>query len=228
MRGDRTQPMPARRDVLKLLGAGGLALMAALPAATRAATATPKRGGLYRLGRVQDVLNFNPSNLSQGNEPMLFQVYDTLVRIGDDFTLEPRLAESWRFSPDNLTVTLKLRQGVKYHTGRDFAAEDVLGTIAFYADKQNAPTFCRSPPASRAQGGRPPHGRAAFRAAARDALRRPGSALHHRPEGGGGLKNKPNGTGPSGWSGGSPTPNRSTGASSSTGRPGCRIWMRPR
>jgi len=197
MRGDRTQPMPARRDVLKLLGAGGLALMAALPAATRAATATPKRGGLYRLGRVQDVLNFNPSNLSQGNEPMLFQVYDTLVRIGDDFTLEPRLAESWRFSPDNLTVTLKLRQGVKYHTGRDFAAEDVLGTIAFYADKQNAANILPFAASIKSP-------KAVDRHTVELHFEQPPGTLFDGldllfiidPREVGGLKNKPNGTGP--------------------------------
>jgi peptide/nickel transport system substrate-binding protein len=124
-----------RRDVLKLLGAGSVGLLAT---SRHSAAATAKKGGTYRLGRVQDILNFNPSNLSQGNEPMFYQVFDTLVRIGDDSKLEPRLAESWRFSHDYLTMTIKLRQGVKFHNGREFTADDVIGTIAFYADKQNA------------------------------------------------------------------------------------------
>ena len=135
MRGNGTTRVLGRRDVLKLLGAGGVGLLAA---SRHSAAATPRRGGTYRMGRMQDILNFNPTQLSAGNEPMLYQVFDTLVRIGDDFKLEPRLAESWRFSRDYLTMTIKLRQGVNFHNGREFTADDVIGTIAFYADKQNA------------------------------------------------------------------------------------------
>ena len=197
MRWDRRQRVLGRREVLKLLGAGGVGLMASAPMTARAAAATPKKGGLYRLGRVQDVLNFNPSNLSQGNEPMIFQIYDTLVRIGDDFQLEPRLAESWRFSPDYLTMTIKLRQGLKFHSGREFTADDVIGTIALYADKQNAANIL--PFASSIKSPK--------------ALDRHTVELHFdQPPGTlfdgldllfivdatdpGGLKNKPNGTGP--------------------------------
>ncbi len=95
-----------RREVLKLLGAGSVGLMVA---SRHSAAATPKRGGTYRMGRVQDILNFNPTQLSAGNEPMLYQVFDTLVRIDDDFKLEPRLAESWRFSRNPSTRSASSR-----------------------------------------------------------------------------------------------------------------------
>ena len=64
-------------------------------------------------------------------------VYSTLVRqkmgllspSGTD--LEGDLAESWEVAPDGLTITMKLRQGVKWHNkapvgGRALTAEDVL------------------------------------------------------------------------------------------------------
>src|SRR5690606_7158795 len=36
------------------------------------------------------------------------------------------LAESWEVSDDALTYTFNIRQGVKFHNGRDLTAEDVL------------------------------------------------------------------------------------------------------
>ncbi|MDO5603577.1 MAG: ABC transporter substrate-binding protein [Paracoccus sp. (in: a-proteobacteria)] len=40
----------------------------------------------------------------------------------------PALAESWS-RPDPMTIEFRLRQGVKFHNGADFSAEDVLATL---------------------------------------------------------------------------------------------------
>lgn len=187
-----TAPAPAATAAPK-----PAATQAPAQATKPAAAAAPKKGGTYRLGRVQDVINFNPTQLSQGNEPFFFQVFDTLVRIGDDFKLEPRLAESWSFSPDNLTMTLKLRQGVKFHSGRDFTAEDVVGTIAFYADKANAANIL--PFASSIK-----NPKAVDKTTVELHFDAPPATVFDGldllfiidPSDPGGLKNKPNGTGP--------------------------------
>ncbi len=55
-------------------------------------------------------------------------IYDTLVWSGDDLQLEPGLALSW--TPlDDVTWEFKLRDGVKFHDGSDFTAEDVKFSI---------------------------------------------------------------------------------------------------
>lgn len=53
------------------------------------------------------------------------QILDTLIRISDDYQLSPGLAESWEVSDDALELTLHLRQGVTWHDGQPFTAEDV-------------------------------------------------------------------------------------------------------
>jgi len=58
----------------------------------------------------------------------LKHVFDTLVWSGDKLQLEPRLAESWKPLNDT-TWEFKLRQGVKFHDGQDFTAEDVKFSI---------------------------------------------------------------------------------------------------
>src|SRR5207302_11269733 len=51
--------------------------------------------------------------------------YNLLVRFESDMTPAPELAESWQVSPDGLTWTFKLRQGVKFHDGQEFTSADV-------------------------------------------------------------------------------------------------------
>jgi peptide/nickel transport system substrate-binding protein len=55
-------------------------------------------------------------------------IFDSLVRSGNNLELEPGLATSWTaIGPD--TWEFKLRQGVKFHDGSDFTAEDVKFSI---------------------------------------------------------------------------------------------------
>ena len=47
----------------------------------------------------------------------MYNEYDFLTRYTTDYQVAPQLAESWEASPDGLTWTFKLRQGVKWVTG---------------------------------------------------------------------------------------------------------------
>ncbi|MHA2407360.1 MAG: ABC transporter substrate-binding protein, partial [Candidatus Ranarchaeia archaeon] len=57
-------------------------------------------------------------------------VFSKLMRIKDLETLEmePELATSWSVADDDKTWTINLRQGVKWHDGTEFTAEDVKFT----------------------------------------------------------------------------------------------------
>ncbi|HSK24328.1 MAG TPA: ABC transporter substrate-binding protein [Egicoccus sp.] len=62
---------------------------------------------------------------------VLENVYDTLVQPGDDLSMEPALAESWETSEDLLTWTFALREGVTFHDGTEFTAEDAVASFEY-------------------------------------------------------------------------------------------------
>ena len=114
------------------------ATAAPAPAATPAATATPKKGGVLRLAHTADVNGFDPTALPTTNWPMYFALYDTLMRFDDKYKATPQLAESWEFADGGKRLTMKLRKGVTFHSGRDFTADDVVYTLGRFQDKDLA------------------------------------------------------------------------------------------
>jgi peptide/nickel transport system substrate-binding protein len=113
-----------------------VATTAPAPAATKAPAATiasgqPKTGGTFTMGRVSAVDEFNPVNLTSGHVPFLRSIWNSLGRYDANLTLQPDLAEKWDFSADGKKLTLKLRQGVKWHSGREFTSDDVKVSVNF-------------------------------------------------------------------------------------------------
>ena len=56
------------------------------------------------------------------------QVYEPLIYLGSDYTLKPGLATRWELQPDGKTWRFFLRQGVTFHDGSPFSADDVVWT----------------------------------------------------------------------------------------------------
>jgi peptide/nickel transport system substrate-binding protein len=54
-----------------------------------------------------------------------YALHDALVKPMPGNIMTPSLAESWTLSPDQKTYDFKLRQGLKFHNGDPFTAEDV-------------------------------------------------------------------------------------------------------
>ncbi|HEV7369656.1 ABC transporter substrate-binding protein [Arenibaculum sp.] len=52
-------------------------------------------------------------------------VFEGLTRIDEKGSVQPGLAESWEVSPDGLTYTFRLRDGVTFHDGTTFDSADV-------------------------------------------------------------------------------------------------------
>ncbi len=59
-------------------------------------------------------------------------VFDSLTEIAADGTLKGELAESWEASADAKTWTFNLRQGVTFHNGKSFGADDVIESLQMH------------------------------------------------------------------------------------------------
>jgi peptide/nickel transport system substrate-binding protein len=76
--------------------------------------------------------NLTPNNM------LARHIYEPLVFQDEKQALRPGLAESWK-TVDDLTWEFKLRRNVKFHSGADFTADDVIATF------ERAPNVPKSP-----------------------------------------------------------------------------------
>lgn len=119
-------------------------------AATATGSATPeaagKPGGEIRAAMDQDPVSFDTHiEASYRTQWVVQGAYNRLLDLSSDLVIGPELATSWE-QPDPTTLTLKLRDGVKFHNvapanGRVLTAEDVVWNINRIAT--NKPEFQR-------------------------------------------------------------------------------------
>ena len=112
-----------------LAGCGGGTTSTPAPAETGAAEATGEPAAVEQVlkyGTDTWPAGFDPHTISAIAATRVFnQVYETLIDFNPDMTFKGVLAESWEI-PDDVTYVFHLRQGVKFHNGREMTADDVV------------------------------------------------------------------------------------------------------
>lgn len=118
----------SRRDLGRLFGAAGLALIA-FPRALWAQDDIPVRGGVLRVATgaepsiIVDILQ------NTGSAGVANKVHEGLVRETLEGDIEGVLAERWKVSEDGREYVFHLRSGVRWHDGAPFTARDVVYSI---------------------------------------------------------------------------------------------------
>jgi len=118
-------PAPTRRNFLLASVALTMASAARLPA-----FAAPVRGGTATL-----LLSAEPPVLTTIANTAFNSVYvspkviEGLLTYDFELNPQPLLAKEWSVSPDGLTYTFRLRDGVKWHDGQAFTSADVAFSI---------------------------------------------------------------------------------------------------
>jgi peptide/nickel transport system substrate-binding protein len=70
-------------------------------------------------------------------------IYNGLVKYDKNIKTVGDLAESWTISDDKLSITFKLRKGVKWHDGAPFTAKDVEYTYKAFIDPKTPTSYAR-------------------------------------------------------------------------------------
>src|SRR5690349_1403442 len=104
-----------------------------------------KRGGILRMyhrdspasASIHEEATYSTNIPFMGvfNNLVLYDQHQEQNRLDD---IEPELATSWKWSPDNKDLVFKLRTDVKWHDGKPFTAKDVKCTWDMLMEKGTA------------------------------------------------------------------------------------------
>jgi peptide/nickel transport system substrate-binding protein len=95
-------------------------------------------GGTLVWGTRNPASMINPILWNQDSSAALTElIFNSLVKIDSKGQIIPDLAESWEVSEDGLTYTFHLREGVRFHDGKELTAEDVRFTYKMISDPAN-------------------------------------------------------------------------------------------
>ena len=137
-----------RRDVMIGAGAGAITLsLGELLSPSEAKAATPKKGG--KLVYAGDP-NTKHKTLKKAKHPYYGletrtkNTYNQLTWVDEDLNVIPELATKWEAVADDQTVwEVDVRQGVKFHDGRDMTVDDVVASYNLHQHKKRGSSFVK-------------------------------------------------------------------------------------
>ena len=108
--------------------------------AAAVALSGPALAADLRLGYAQAPTSIDPHFHNSGtNTAFALNVFDPLIRRDDKLQLQPALATSWTAISET-EWEIKLRQGVTFHNGAPFTADDVVFTFERLPDVPDSPS----------------------------------------------------------------------------------------
>ncbi|WP_417581685.1 ABC transporter substrate-binding protein [Pelagibacterium sp.] len=111
------------RQVIRITALFAFAFLAAMPAVAQ-------RSDIV-VGLVLEPPHMDPtSNAAAAIDEVVYaNLFEGLTRFGSDGAIEPALAASWDVSDDGLVYTFHLSEGVRFHDGSEFSADDVVFSL---------------------------------------------------------------------------------------------------
>ena len=98
--------------------------------------AVPASGGRYVEGVTHQPERINPlfASANPTDADLSSLIFSGLVRLGPDGMPQPDLAERWEITGNGQSYVFHLRNGVAWHDGEPFTAEDVMFTFDAISD----------------------------------------------------------------------------------------------
>ncbi|KAG1244720.1 hypothetical protein G6F68_015340 [Rhizopus microsporus] len=100
-----------------------------------ALAAVPVHAAVLTVAQPADIRSTNPGvNRDNTTDGVVLNIVEGLVGYRENGTVGPLLAKSVDLSPDGMTYTFTLRDGVKFHNGATLTSEDVIWNWQRYMD----------------------------------------------------------------------------------------------
>ena len=116
----------------------GLLSMVSLTAGPSSAADTPRKGGILRVGNLGEPPSLDAHwTTASITETLTNHIYEGLYSLDSNKRPIPMLAQGHTVSRDGLTYTFKLRQGIKFHNGKEMTSEDVVASLNRWGKQSN-------------------------------------------------------------------------------------------
>ncbi len=136
----RTRSTRQRRASRRLVGVLGVAAVLSTAACSGGSDSDSDSGGGGQTGARDATLtvgvqsapaSLDPAQLNEGQQGYVWNqgIFDTLLFLDNDLQLQPNAAESYEYSEDLKTLTLRLREGMTFSNGDPVDAEAVRATL---------------------------------------------------------------------------------------------------
>ena len=99
-----------------------------------------KKFNIYSGGTLINAMTGEPSNLiamiagDSASSAIAGNIFNSLIKYDENLDYAPELAESWKISNDQKTITFKLKKGLKWQDGQPLTSSDVLFTWKLIID----------------------------------------------------------------------------------------------
>lgn len=125
-----------RRRLTVIVGVAALAVSAC---GTGGGSAGSGSDGTLTIGSITAPNSIDPAKINQSAQWFINVAYDPLIYRTPDGTLEPRLAESWKYVGNgNKIFELALRSGVKFSDGSELTADVVKAHLDYFRETGGA------------------------------------------------------------------------------------------
>lgn len=130
-----------RREKVRILAVIAIALISfgflSARLIRRVTVPVPAIGGFIREGMIGEPRFLNPVLASSDTDRGISTlVFSKLISYDQDGNVSPDLAKSVDISSDGKTYSLRLREGIKWHDGENFSADDVVFTVKVIQDPE--------------------------------------------------------------------------------------------
>jgi ABC-type transport system substrate-binding protein len=114
-----------------------LAALVLIGAGAALAADQPRKGGVLKIGNLGEPPSLDPHWGTQTiTEILSNHLYEGLYSLDAGYRPIPMLADGMpQVSADGLTYTIKLRQGIKFHNGKEMTSDDVVASIRRWSQR---------------------------------------------------------------------------------------------